>query len=116
MALEKVHWYGVLRNVPGWEILNDGVHEPAGFTGLSVDLGGHLVLTFPRIARIHCFTITSDEIWAGKYTPGASVGYDRAIIHVRNYLGTLVNASTITGGNFWVDFTASVEVPEPVVG
>jgi hypothetical protein len=103
-----VHYFGVLVRTPaGWVVLDDAGHTPSGLDSVTVHTSGRLILTYPTVSEVGTFSVTADETWCGKYAPGASVGFSRAVITVRDPMGALVHADALVGaGNFWVDFWA----------
>jgi hypothetical protein len=118
MSLVQVHYFGVLlRDTSGvWQILDDAGHQSEGLAMVSVDSVKRLVVTYPTVTKVGGFQVTSDETWCGKYHPGASVGFDHALITIRNSSGTQVyaDAAALVGGNFWVDMWGWIDVPEVV--
>lgn len=114
--MELVHHFGVLVRNPStgaWSVLDDGTaHLPQGLTGVTVTPQGYLQVTYPQLARVGSFQVTPDETWAGKYHPGASVGFDHAFIIIRNSSGAVVPAGSLVGnGNLWVDAWGWVDAP-----
>lgn len=104
---ELVHYFGVVRGVGGWHILDDAGHTPQGLTGVSVNGSGRLVIAFEPLIEVGTFTITPDETWCGRYFPGASVGFDKAVVTIRDGNGAVVSANSSVfdnaSGNWFVD-------------
>ena len=75
---------GVIRNSGnGWEFLDDTGHNPLNLTTISVDENGYIVVDYGFTAKkVLSLVVAPDETYAGQYTCGASVGFDKATIRL----------------------------------
>lgn len=97
----------------GWQLINDAVHTPTGFTGITELAGGQLRIdhNFGATA-VSSMVITPDETFSKLgLEAGASVGLNSSDITITGDLDFTVDTSTgvVTAKSFWgSDISASV--------
>ena len=95
----------VLRNdgTTGWQILDDTNHTPVGFTGVTVEATGELVVDYSGLnaKTIGAIAVTPDERFSrGGLTAGASVSRTAVRIELYTAFSARVSGTGVAPGNF----------------
>jgi hypothetical protein len=109
----------VIRNSgAGWAFIADNNHKPTGFTSITVNGDGDIVLTYGFSARrVVALNVTVDEtLGLAEIFVGPSVGLTTVVIKMYKPLRFWVNGSTVNADAFWGNtITASTADPNELV-